>query len=200
MATTNPTAEYWQRGESLDYANETAKVISAGTVIDLKERIGVAGTDILPGRVGSIHVMGVYSMAKAESKEIAMGASVYFKAEDGTITDEVGENTPAGYAAAKAESADATILVNIGFPPAKAVSGSSPDMSQYQKKITATGILKGEGDGTVSAAAEGTDYTKVKKLSDLDDVDETAATAGQALKWDDSSSKWKPQDDATGAG
>lgn len=126
MATTNPTAEYWQRGESLDYANETAKVIPAGTVIDLKERIGVAGTDILPGRVGSIHVMGVYSMSKAEGKEIAMGAGVYFSAKDGTITDEADGNTPAGYAAAKAASADEVILVNIAYPPAKAAGGSGP--------------------------------------------------------------------------
>ena len=120
MATTNPTAEYWQRGETLNYENATAKVIPAGTVINLKERIGVAGTDILPGKVGSIHMMGVYSMKKAESKEISMGASVYLSATDGTITDEAIGNTPAGYAAAAAVSADETILVNIGCPPAAA--------------------------------------------------------------------------------
>lgn len=37
--------------------------------------------------------------------------------------------------------------------------GSGGDMSAYQKKITASGILKCDGDGTVTAAVAGTDYT-----------------------------------------
>lgn len=117
---TNSTAEYWQRGETLDYENTTDTVIPAGAIVDFKERIGVTGTDILPHQVGSVHMMGVFAMKKAESKEIAMGAGVYFKADDGTITDEATQNTPAGYAAAKAEAADGMILVNIGYPPAAA--------------------------------------------------------------------------------
>ena len=39
-------AEYIQRGESLDYKNETAKQINAGEVVVFGTRIGIAGTTI----------------------------------------------------------------------------------------------------------------------------------------------------------
>lgn len=57
--------------------------------------------------------------------------------------------------------------VNNGIAPAELYGvtvtsggGSSPDLSQYQKKITVTGILKGTGDGNIVQAQEGTDYQK----------------------------------------
>ena len=52
-------AAYWQRGETLDYKNQTDTRIDANTIIPIGERIGVAGTDILPGELGSLHVTGV---------------------------------------------------------------------------------------------------------------------------------------------
>ena len=75
--------------------------------------------------------------------------------------------------------------------------GAGPDMSQYQKKITVTGILKcDDGDGTITAATEGTDYSKVKKLADLEDVEGTDAPGdGKVLKYQ--TDKWKPGDDQT---
>lgn len=102
-------ASFWQRGESLDYKNGTDAVIEANTVIDLTTRIGIAGTSINPGEVGSLHVVGVYQLPKTATGEVAMGAAVNF---DGTgITTETG--TPAGYAAAAAEAGDAFILVKL---------------------------------------------------------------------------------------
>lgn len=35
-------AAYWQRGETLDYVNNTGSIIEANTVIKLAERIGIA--------------------------------------------------------------------------------------------------------------------------------------------------------------
>ena len=102
-------ASFWQRGESLDYKNGTGAVIEANTVIDLTTRIGVAGTTINPGEVGSLHVTGVYQLPKTGKTEIAMGAAVTF---DGTgIT--TGSGTPAGYAAATAAASDTVILVKL---------------------------------------------------------------------------------------
>ena len=43
-------ATYWQRGEVLDYRNDTDTKIEANTVISFGGHIGVAGTDILPGK------------------------------------------------------------------------------------------------------------------------------------------------------
>lgn len=102
-------ATYWQRGESLDYVNSGDTVIEANTIVALGTRIGVIGTDINPKERGSIHVTGVFEIAKTGG-EIAMGAAVYF---DGTgITTET-SGTPAGYAAAAAGADDATVLVKL---------------------------------------------------------------------------------------
>lgn len=102
-------ATYWQRGESLDYVNSGDTVIEANTIVSLGTRIGVVGTDINPKERGSIHVTGVFEIAKTGG-EIAMGAAVYFD-ETGITTANSG--TPAGYAAAAAGADDATVLVKL---------------------------------------------------------------------------------------
>lgn len=104
-------AAYWQRGESLDYVNNTAEIIEANTIIPIEGRIGVAGTSINPGEKGSLHVTGVYEIEKTGKSEIKIGADVYF---DGTgITDSESGNTPAGYAAQTVEAEDEVILVKL---------------------------------------------------------------------------------------
>lgn len=104
-------AAYWQRGESLDYVNETTAVIEANTIIPIEGRIGVAGTTINPGEKGSLHVTGVYEIEKTGTAAIKMGAAVYF---DGTgITDTATDATPAGYAAQAATADDKAILVKL---------------------------------------------------------------------------------------
>ena len=102
-------ATYWQRGESLDYVNSGDTVIEANTIVALGTRIGVVGTDINPKERGSIHVTGVYEIAKTGG-EIAMGAAVYF---DGTGITTATSGTPAGYAAAAAAADDAVVLVKL---------------------------------------------------------------------------------------
>ena len=105
-------ATYWQRGESLDYSNKTDAVIPANTIIDLPSVIGVAGTDIEPGAVGSILVEGIFEIPKDAETAIEMGAAVFF---DGTkIVDKTGDGcVPAGYAAAPAVASATTVLVKI---------------------------------------------------------------------------------------
>lgn len=103
-------ATYYQRGEALDYKNDTGSTIEAGTVLTLGKRIGVAGTDIMPGEIGSVHVTGVYELEKSGNAEIAMGADVYF--DDAGITATAGD-VPAGYAAAHSGADDTKILVKL---------------------------------------------------------------------------------------
>ena len=97
-------AEYLQRGEALDYTNATDNLIPHDTVVALKDRIGVTGCPIPPGKTGSLHMIGVFETVATET--------VYF---DGTgITDVVGEGSiKAGYAAAPADAAGASVLVSI---------------------------------------------------------------------------------------
>lgn len=105
-------AIYWQRGEDLDYKNGTSDTIEAGSVVSLKTRIAIAGMDIRPGEVGSIHVKNVFKFDKTDSAEIQQGTAVYWDGNGITATE--GSNVPAGYAAYDSTAENNTILVNIG--------------------------------------------------------------------------------------
>jgi predicted RecA/RadA family phage recombinase len=71
-------AEYVQRGEILDYTNQTGKTIEAGEVVVFGNRIAVAGTTILEGEIGTLHMTGVYRVPKKASEAIEAGADVYY--------------------------------------------------------------------------------------------------------------------------
>lgn len=104
------TAEFWQRGEALDYTNSTEETIPANTIVQIGTRIGVTGCPIDPGETGSLHVVGVFEIAKTGTADIAMGTTVYF---DGTgVTDTEGD-IEIGYAAAPATADADTILVKL---------------------------------------------------------------------------------------
>ena len=103
-------AEYLQRGEALDYTNATENTIPAGAVVTIATRLGVAGCDIPPGKTGSLHVCGVFEIAKSGTTAVEMGQTLYF---DGTgVTDTAGDIV-AGYAAAPADAAAETVLVQL---------------------------------------------------------------------------------------
>ena len=121
-----PNATYLQRGEALDYKNETEATIPHGTIVTIGPRIGVTGCDIQPGRLGTIHVCGVFRIKKTDTAAIGIGQTVYY---DGTgitgqptmqIDDGDEDETAAvdtaievGYAAADAAATDETVLVKI---------------------------------------------------------------------------------------
>lgn len=109
MAATKAT--YWQRGETIDFKNAGDTIIPANTIVKIGARIGVAGTDINPGEIGTLHVAGIFKMEKVTG-EITVGAEVYLDT-DGKITTDKGENTLAGFATEKAESDDAFAIVKI---------------------------------------------------------------------------------------
>lgn len=105
-------AAYWQRGETLDYKNEGVLTVEANTVIVFGKHLGIAGTDIMPGETGSIHVTGVFEMPKTASGAIEAGTDVYF---DGSgITDTESDNTVlAGYVVEAAATNSETVLVKL---------------------------------------------------------------------------------------
>lgn len=104
-------AEYWQRGESIDYKNTGSSAIEANSVIVLGKRVGVAGMTIQPGETGSLHVKGVFRFEKDDS-EITAGAEVYVTAA-GKMTTTASGNTAAGFATEAAKPAETSVLVNI---------------------------------------------------------------------------------------
>lgn len=104
------TAAYIQRGEALDYQNTTESVIQAGTVVLFGKRMGVAGGDIPPGEMGSIHVTGVFEIPKKASTELAAGDPVVFTEADGI---DKASGDVMGYAVAAAAAADKTARVKL---------------------------------------------------------------------------------------
>ena len=104
-------AEFWQRGEALDYTNTTTATIPANTIVKIGDHIGVTGTDIEPNKVGSLHVGGICDVPETGTNYIVRSATVYF---DGNgITDTATGNTAVGYAAASATAEDTKILVKL---------------------------------------------------------------------------------------
>ena len=191
-------AEYIQRGESLDYRNSTEELIPAGAIVDLKTRIGVAGMDIAPGELGSIHVMGVFAIPKDTSTEVKLGAALYYDSEGGKLVTDGEGKTPAGYAAADAAEADTAARVNIGFPPA-AAAGPAPAATTTLAQLTDVDVGT-KDDGQVLYWDNGAGKWKakaipagIKTLAELTDVDVATKSDGDALTWTDGESKWKPK-------
>lgn len=99
-----------QVGDIIDYTNASA-AISAGSVVVIGDRIGVAVTDIPSGATGALRVRGVVEL-KSVSGEIAQGAAVYWHASNG-ITTSSGSATAAGFATEKSASGVLTCRVSL---------------------------------------------------------------------------------------
>lgn len=104
-------AKYCHKGEAIDFKNETEVKIEAGDVLTMGGRIGVAGTDIEPRALGSVHVSGVYEITKKDKAALAVGTVVYLSA-DGITTTKT-DNTPAGYVAAASSAESVSVWVKI---------------------------------------------------------------------------------------
>lgn len=105
-------AEYIQRGESLDYKNETGSQIEAGEVVIFGERIGIAGTTIPIGATGIIHMAGVFRVQKKDGEAIEKGATIYHSADG--MTAIAGQDQPiAGYAVDTSAAASKTVTIKL---------------------------------------------------------------------------------------
>jgi Uncharacterized conserved protein len=106
------SAVYIQKGEVLDYKNETTDVITASTIKKFGEKVGVIGGNIPPGETGAIHMVGVYQMPKTNNAEtVQLGQSVYF---DGmAITTTESGNTLAGYAVEESTTTQSTVVIKL---------------------------------------------------------------------------------------
>lgn len=106
------SANYWQRGETLDYLNTGSTKIEAGEVVVIGSRIGVAGTDIPAGALGSVYVEGVYAFPKG-SDAITLGANVTYDAENEVMAAAEDGDDINGFAVEAAGASDSTVKVKI---------------------------------------------------------------------------------------
>ena len=91
----NVQSLYVQRGEAIDYLNSTEADIKANDIVTIKTRIGIAGTDIPVGSVGSLHVIGVFDLPATAAETYEVGDNIYFK--DGLVTSVDTGAVPAGW-------------------------------------------------------------------------------------------------------
>jgi len=63
--------------ESVAYLN-TSSAITAGHLVDLGDRYGVAKADIASNATGTVQIKGVWSFQRADTNAIAAGAAVYY--------------------------------------------------------------------------------------------------------------------------
>ena len=56
------TATFWQRGETIDRINDTAKTIPANTIQAIGKRIGVVAMEAAPGQICMGKIMAVLIM------------------------------------------------------------------------------------------------------------------------------------------
>lgn len=109
-------ATHWQKGEKIDYTNNSGKLIENGTIIAIGSRVGIAGMDIPGGETGTLIVEGVFELPKGTTAAISLGDSVTYDADAGVVATQATDDTNpvAGWAVKEAATADSTVLVKIG--------------------------------------------------------------------------------------
>ena len=103
-----------QEGKALNYT-AGADTLSGDFVL-IGTIGGIAKTAIANGKVGAVHVTGIFNVAKATGA-ITQGAKLYWDNTNKVLTTTASGNTIVGVAAAAAASGDATvaILLNVGL-------------------------------------------------------------------------------------
>lgn len=106
-------ARYVQKGDSIDY--RPVENIAAGEVIVIADLVGIARLDIAADTLGSLAVVGVFDVVKADGA-IPSGSTVYWDAGAQKATLVSGSNHYLGKAIAGAETGDETVRVLLNAP------------------------------------------------------------------------------------
>ncbi|PIC80536.1 DNA breaking-rejoining protein [Sporosarcina sp. P18a] len=104
-------AIYVQRGETIDFTNGTETDITAGEVITLDTRIGIAATSISVGTKGALNVVGVYDFPALTTEALTVGQPVYFT--DGKVVATETGTVLAGWVVEPKTQAGAVARVKI---------------------------------------------------------------------------------------
>ena len=106
-------AVYIQKGDRIDYKNDTEAVIKSGDVMGTN-RIAVADCQIEVGAVGALALTGVWEFPADTSAAIEFGAIAYW--DDSSKTMKAAKSAseiPAGICVKKKENTTATVQVRL---------------------------------------------------------------------------------------
>lgn len=108
-------ARFVHEGKSIDYTPSSA--VTAGDVVVQGDLVGVAKLDIAANALGALAVTGVFDFPKAAGtdKGIAVGTTVYWKADPGVAQadSESSTNKLIGKVVKTAADADTTVRVRL---------------------------------------------------------------------------------------
>lgn len=107
-------AYYWQKGETLDFKNNTQNVIDAGLLIPVGLKVGVTGNKMNPGDMGTLHMVGVFFVEKT-TQVFNAGELVYLEENGITGNPKTGEadNPQVGYVVVEASASDTTVAIKL---------------------------------------------------------------------------------------
>jgi predicted RecA/RadA family phage recombinase len=94
-----PQATFYQEGDIIDYTNSGTAAISAGDIVALINRCGVAVVDIAVGATGGVAVEGIFTAPADSTVSYGYGDKLYYDAARKVLTNAAANNTPAGWAA-----------------------------------------------------------------------------------------------------
>jgi len=98
------------------WTNGTGSDVSAGDVVNMYNRIGIAIVDIADGDSGAVMVRHVFELAK-DTSVIAMGDEVYWDVSESKISTTQGSSDPrAGVAVEAAATGASYVDVDINIP------------------------------------------------------------------------------------
>lgn len=103
-----------QRGETIDYKNSGAAVISVGDIVPLVNLCGVAEVDIAAGEEGVVAIYGVWEVAAETGVAFSVGDKLYWNTADKKATKTSTGNVYLGFAVAPKASAGTTARFKIG--------------------------------------------------------------------------------------
>ncbi len=117
-------ARYVQKGDSIDY--RPSEAVAAGDVVVIADLVGIARLDIEAGTLGSLAVVGVFDIVKADGA-VPSGSTVYwdFGAKKATLVS--GSNHYLGKAIAAAGAGDETVRVLLNAPYSLAAAFAAGD-------------------------------------------------------------------------
>ena len=105
------TTKFVMSGDVLDYVAGSA--VSAGQVLLIGVRIGVALNAIASGATGAVRMEGVFTIAKLSTDVMTQGALVYWDNTNSRMTLTSAGNTLAGYCFKAAGNGVTTVEVNL---------------------------------------------------------------------------------------
>ncbi|MGL6193675.1 MAG: DUF2190 family protein [Thermoguttaceae bacterium] len=103
-------ARFKHDGKAIDFFPTSD--ITAGTVVINGSLVGIAKLDMSAGRLGALHVVGVFDVVKA-NVAIPLGSKVYWDDTAKQVVLNATGNTLLGIAVLEADAEAATVLVRI---------------------------------------------------------------------------------------